>query len=304
MSDLVLGANGASANTATATTQLDTTTGSLSGDPALLVRQLSAHQNAVEGVGGPSNDKFLAGAGVRGSGGANSFTGPIDPSGVPTGGYGVIGQGGTAEDGAGGMGVWGIGGAGRFLNGGIGVIGWGGGAAGAQGIGVAGATNSNGDIRAGVGGVNHGGGPGVRGTANGGGKGVLGQSGATGAGNGIGVFGQVGGGRGVQGAASGAAGIGVVAENTAGGLGLAVKGLAGFSACGDGTIAAGQATRSVNEAAVTASSHITVTLTGNPGRAQVLWVERQAGVGFVVHLTRAVGNATPFTYLVVEPLTT
>jgi hypothetical protein len=58
-------------------------------------------------------------------------------------------------------------------------------------------------------------------------------------------------------------------------------------------------------------SHVTVTLTGDPGQAGsapgfkpvVVWVERQPGTGFVVHMSRPVRVNTPFTYLVVEPVT-
>jgi hypothetical protein len=57
----------------------------------------------------------------------------------------------------------------------------------------------------------------------------------------------------------------------------------------------------VSNAAVTAESHITITLTANPGApARVHWVARQAG-SFTVHLTQAVSTATSFTYLIVEP---
>jgi len=56
----------------------------------------------------------------------------------------------------------------------------------------------------------------------------------------------------------------------------------------------------VNNPAITANSHITVTLAADPGSAQVLWVKRQAG-SFTLHLTRSVSNATSFTYLIVEP---
>jgi hypothetical protein len=125
-------------------------------------------------------------------------------------------------------------------------------------------------------------------------------------GNGIGVEGK-----------SGNSGIGVLAENTGTGLGLAVKGRAGFSACGSDTITAGQVSKTVNNPSVTTASHITVTLTENPGStdtnppgqggarapspvAQVHWIERRAG-SFTIHLTQAVVNATAFTYLVVEP---
>jgi len=119
-------------------------------------------------------------------------------------------------------------------------------------------------------------------------------------GNGIGVEGKTGGGKGVHGAASADAGLGILAEHTGSGRGLAVKGRAGFSSCGSSTVAAGQASKSVNHSAVTATSHITVTLNADPGTAQLLWVERQAG-SFTVHLTRAVPNSISFTYLVVEP---
>jgi hypothetical protein len=59
----------------------------------------------------------------------------------------------------------------------------------------------------------------------------------------------------------------------------------------------------VSHPAVTTESHVTVTLTANPGgSAQVHWVARQAG-SFTVHLTQAVPSSTNFTYLIVEPFT-
>jgi hypothetical protein len=119
-------------------------------------------------------------------------------------------------------------------------------------------------------------------------------------GNGTGVEGKTGGGKGVHGTASADAGIGIVAEHTATGRGLGVKGRVEFSSCGSSTFAAGQASTSVNNSAVTETSHITVTLAADPGAAQLLWVERQTG-SFTVHLTQKVQNSTSFTYLVVEP---
>jgi hypothetical protein len=93
----------------------------------------------------------------------------------------------------------------------------------------------------------------------------------------------------------------VHAEHTGSGRALAVKGRAGFSSCGSGIIAAGQASRTVSNQAVTAESHITVTLTANPGAsARLHWVARQAG-SFTVHLTQTVSSSTSFTYLIVEP---
>jgi hypothetical protein len=75
--------------------------------------------------------------------------------------------------------------------------------------------------------------------------------------------------------------------------------------------------RSAAAAAVTANSHITVTLTGNPGTPDssqanpnarpptvpiaVQWAERDAGTGFTLHLTSPTVNAVNFTYLIAEP---
>jgi hypothetical protein len=117
---------------------------------------------------------------------------------------------------------------------------------------------------------------------------------------GIGVLGDAGG-----------SGVGVKAKalnQTA--TALQVEGKAQFSTAGSGTIAASQDSASVTNAIVTALSHITVTLTGDPGQASsapgskpaVVWVERHPGNGFVVHMSRPVRFATPFTYLVVEPI--
>ncbi|MFN2588649.1 MAG: hypothetical protein ABR613_11105 [Actinomycetota bacterium] len=54
--------------------------------------------------------------------------------------------------------------------------------------------------------------------------------------------------------------------------------------------------------AVSADSHISVTLMGNPGVRTLQWVERAPGSGFTVHLT-TVGPKpqTPLTYFVLEP---
>src|SRR4029078_11816187 len=69
--------------------------------------------------------------------------------------------------------------------------------------------------------------------------------------NGIGVEGKTGGGKGVHGAASADAGIGILAEHAGSGRGLAVKSRAGFSSCGSSTVAAGQDFTSVNNSAGT-----------------------------------------------------
>ncbi len=107
--------------------------------------------------------------------------------------------------------------------------------------------------------------------------------------------------------------IGVVAR-TPGGIGLRVAGRAGFTTCGNSSVAAGQDSRAVALEDVRPDSFVGVTLMGDPGippgppgpggvgtRATVAWVERQPGVGFVLRLTRAVSNPTPFAYFVVEP---
>lgn len=106
-----------------------------------------------------------------------------------------------------------------------------------------------------------------------------------------------------------AAGVGVKAEaGSAAAAALHVEGRSKFSTAGPGTIPAGQDSAFVGNPFVTSSSHITVTLTADPGQASstpgtkpvVVWVERQPGTGFVVHLTRPVRSPTPFTYLIVE----
>jgi hypothetical protein len=91
---------------------------------------------------------------------------------------------------------------------------------------------------------------------------------------------------------------------------LRVDGNSRFSTAGSGTIPANQDSVAVSRPFVTALSHVTVTLTGDPGQAGsvpgfkpvVVWVERQPGTGFVVHMSRPVRVNTPFTFLVVEPV--
>lgn len=85
---------------------------------------------------------------------------------------------------------------------------------------------------------------------------------------------------------------------------LDVIGKAQFSTAGSGVIPAGQDSSPVGNSAVTASSHITVTLASNPGPRQLRWVERNPGVGFTVYLTETAPPGRPqtnFTYLIVEP---
>ena len=157
-------------------------------------------------------------------------------------------------------------------------------------------------------GENTGSGIGVIGTANG--IGVLGTANgngvqATGNSSGVNAFSSSG--IGVIGLSD--SGIGVLAGANAG-TALQVDGTPKFSTAGFDVILANQDSAFVPRFRVTALSHITVTLTGDPGQAGsapgfkpvVVWVERDPGTGFTVHLSRPVRVDTPFTYLMVEPL--
>lgn len=141
------------------------------------------------------------------------------------------------------------------------------------------------------------------------GVGVQGISGGDpyGEGPGTGVVGHTGTGVGVLGIATGT-GVGVEAhsrvEAHSDGLALAVRGKSAFSTAGSAVVPAGQESVFVENAAVTGNSHITVTLTTDPGDRQVSWVDRDPGSGFTVHLTQAPPPRRPetsLTYLIVEP---
>jgi len=108
---------------------------------------------------------------------------------------------------------------------------------------------------------------------------------------------------GVLGEAWGDALAGVVAWSGGGGpLALAVIGKAAFTGAGAAVVPARMSAATVPNPAVTADSHITVTLTGDPGSASVAWVERQPGTGFIVHLSSRPRWNVPITYLIVEPV--
>jgi hypothetical protein len=133
----------------------------------------------------------------------------------------------------------------------------------------------------------------------------------------VGVRGH-GGDTGVEGSSSFGDGVvGYTSENGAGvravalyssstATALHVEGVAKFSTAGSGTIGSRQDSGFIPNSRVTALSHITVTLTADPGTAStggpavVVWVERQPGSGFLVHLSRRVARDTSFTYLIVE----
>ncbi len=143
--------------------------------------------------------------------------------------------------------------------------------------------------------------------ANGAGAGVYGE-----AGNGTGVLGRSQTGNGVLGVAPGEApaitalssgdvpGPSMLSD---GGLALNVVGKARFSTAGAAAIPRWRRLAFVPNPAVTANSHITVTLTGNPGLASISWVERRPGTGFIVHVSGWSIWDVPFTYLIVEPAT-
>lgn len=107
---------------------------------------------------------------------------------------------------------------------------------------------------------------------------------------------------GVEGTTGGAGGIAVRAKS-GDGIALQVEGTARFSTAGSGQIFPKVDLVTVSNARVTASSHVTLTLTDNPGnKIAVSWVERQPGVGFTAHLTDKTGGGVHhFTYLIVEP---
>jgi len=120
--------------------------------------------------------------------------------------------------------------------------------------------------------------------------------------SGIGVIGESLQGTGVRGISQGANGIGGQFSNV-NGLGIDVIGRARFTTAGAGSVPQGQNSVFVSNPAVRTTSHISVTLVGNPGIRLLHWVERSPGSGFTVRLTPAPANqrpATAFTYLIVE----
>lgn len=111
------------------------------------------------------------------------------------------------------------------------------------------------------------------------------------------TFGQ-GPGTGVQGISGTGIGVEAISEN---GLALRVQGRAAFSAVGSAAVPAGQSSVFVADAAVSADSHIAVTLTSDPGRRAVRWVERAPESGFTVHLMAPGPQEVALTYSIVEP---
>jgi hypothetical protein len=88
------------------------------------------------------------------------------------------------------------------------------------------------------------------------------------------------------------------------GTALRVRGKALFSTAGSATIPAGSdhVDVAVGSGLVTANSHISVTLASDPGTdIYVVWVQRNPGASFTVHLNKNVPTRTRLTYFVVEP---
>jgi hypothetical protein len=89
-----------------------------------------------------------------------------------------------------------------------------------------------------------------------------------------------------------------------GGLALDVIGKARFSTAGAATVPQGASSVQVLDPAVTANSHISVTLVSDPGSRALRWIERLPG-SFTAHFEGggkpSTRPETDFTYLIVEP---
>jgi hypothetical protein len=123
--------------------------------------------------------------------------------------------------------------------------------------------------------------------------GVLGASGQLPLAQGPGV--------GVKGMSGTGTGVEAICDN---GIALKARGKSAFSTAGSAVIPAGRNSAFVPNTAVTANSHISVTLASDPGPREVRWVERSPGSGFTVHLSPAPPPSRPettLTYLIVEP---
>ena len=256
------------------------------------------------GTGVFGSGGVLNGIGVTGSGGGNGDG--VQGSGSGTG-DGVFGQGGPQgssinESGSGmkghgggsGPGVSGLGGPnngtgvhGSAFGSGTGVVGDGGtnGGTGVAGNGGSNSASNNGFGVVGTGGVGNG--VGVWGQGQGTGAGVLGTG--------------FGGGPAVHGRADFADAIGVLAENTAGGIALKATGPASFTRSGVLTVRAGTSTVTKTGLALTAASLVLATLQQN--RAGVFVqaaVPDVSGSSFTIHLNKTVSASTNVGWFVVN----
>lgn len=260
------------------------------------------------GVYGEANTSF--GMGVVGSGEGTNGTGVAGFAGGN--GTGVTGEGAGT-----GSGVFGRGGPnGDVLNDlGAGVTGVGGG----SGPGVAGTGGP--DDGTGVHGTTNGGGAGVRGDAGGtGGTGVAGFGGAGGsgvvgsggAGNGIGVWG-IGQGKGagvlgtgfdgpaVHGRADFADAVGVLAENTNGGVAFKATGPASFSRSGVLTVRAGKSAVTKTRVALTSQSLVLATLQQDHADVWVRSAVPDVAAGsFTIHLSKAAPARTKVAWFIIN----
>jgi len=139
---------------------------------------------------------------------------------------------------------------------------------------------------------------GVYGSHGGAGWGVYGISAS-----GIGVFGQAEPARapGVSGASIHSHGVGVLAQNSAGGKALQVAGVAAFSRSGVATVLAGRS-QVTHHLALTSSSFVLATIQGNVTDLYVRGVTTAAGShgSFTIHLSKAVKAKTKVAWLVVN----
>jgi hypothetical protein len=268
-------------------------------DAGVLGEAAGTFASGVVGDGGGNGD------GVHGNG--SGIGSGVSGLGGSTSGFGVRGIGGPSK----GVGVQGEG-----TGGGTGVIGKGGlgGGNGAQFFGSGSATGvvaSGGpDNSVGVEGVGTGSGTGVAGFGgSNSGAGMMGEGGppngtgvqGTGLGAGDGVLGVASGGNGVHGKATTAAGVGVRADNTAGGAALQATGPAIFSRSGVLTIGAGKSTATKTGVALTTASLVLATLQDN--RAGIFVqaaVPNISGSSFTIHLSKAVSANTKVAWFVVN----
>ena len=249
---------------------------------------------ASPGVAGSSS----AGPGVRGSSGSGpgveGFANANSPGVL---GHGAAGRSGVAGSAADGVAIHGsASGAGVGVRGdsntGSGVFGRSASGTGVDGRGSTGGlfVSTSGD------GMILGGGTGVNG-ASGSGAGVSGTSLS-----GTGVTGASEIGTGLRGTAHAPSGIGVIAQNDRGGLGLDVIGKVRFRSAGVATVPSGADSISIPAPVNPATSIVLITLLADPGD-RVAWVTVGAGV-FTVNLRRASGppahKAIPFSWLAIE----
>jgi hypothetical protein len=94
---------------------------------------------------------------------------------------------------------------------------------------------------------------------------------------------------------------GIAVEAMSEHIALAAMGAIHTNMAGNGAVPKKSDSFSVACDEVTAKSHITITFNNNPGNLSY-WVERNAGVGFTLHLSKKTDQALPFSFLVVDPL--